>query len=737
MKKHLLSKLGVAFLSIFGITTSAYAAYPAAEDLAGTYNFAAGSYTNTLADNGFEYLVNYFPQDFQFVISVEDGIISINNLFFPGTLGTTNLQATYDQDDGTLTLNRYTVTLLKNTGFGNQIFGIAPNGEWGGISAASIIYPVLNVSEDGLISFPSTLDIITYSGANITNTFVKYGDISVTKVPEDDNIPGTTYNAIEGVWAFNVYDYSMPKSTANRTLSYGATYDNGTVTFTEITEYGDGDVMIATLDGDQLTFNRSMTTLATYPKYQVPFTTATTSTTEDTYPELPEQSFSATYDEANETITFTSGQGLKYGTFFLGTDIITNEYTGWTSGFMFTEPAKKTGDFEPVLNLNSPLGTYWTIGNGEVTVNYNITTSYFDPDQDYTWTANVTMAVGEQDQDPTQQPVSDVTTNVDLEAGTASITISGLSVQEYIFTINLTASVDGKTYATSNTRYLSIYVGPEIQIRNPQVEVDGLDATVTVQAWVLNNIPDNATYKLKFIPTELLVVGGDEEEPDQGTIDAATIYVDATVENIDGTNYASGMLTDLEPGTYDYRAYLVAYNADGDVIITSEGSDVLITVDDPDAPAIQISNVAITNIEAAGELYNYQVTFNAQMLNFDYSDVNAFEAVFEYGDASQGGAVKKEVVATIDELGVGYCNLIEMPAGLYTLDFYVTAYDEENNEIATSEYASVQVNTTATGIAGLNAAGLENGVYYNLKGVPVANPQGGIYIINGKKVVIR
>jgi hypothetical protein len=44
---------------------------------------------------------------------------------------------------------------------------------------------------------------------------------------------------------------------------------------------------------------------------------------------------------------------------------------------------------------------------------------------------------------------------------------------------------------------------------------------------------------------------------------------------------------------------------------------------------------------------------------------------------------------------------------------------------------------TATGIETVTKNVREDGVFYNLSGQRVANPQRGIYIVNGKKVVVR
>jgi hypothetical protein len=44
---------------------------------------------------------------------------------------------------------------------------------------------------------------------------------------------------------------------------------------------------------------------------------------------------------------------------------------------------------------------------------------------------------------------------------------------------------------------------------------------------------------------------------------------------------------------------------------------------------------------------------------------------------------------------------------------------------------------TTTGIDGIEANAAQNVVFYNLKGQRVDNPTSGIYIVNGKKVVVK
>ena len=81
--------------------------------------------------------------------------------------------------------------------------------------------------------------------------------------------------------------------------------------------------------------------------------------------------------------------------------------------------------------------------------------------------------------------------------------------------------------------------------------------------------------------------------------------------------------------------------------------------------------------------------------------------------------------------GNAFCEITGTGTGTITIIF--------NPEGATAQdKVKIEVTGVPTGINGINvdAAG-EQGVYYNLQGVRVANPGKGVYIKNGKKVLVK
>ena len=69
------------------------------------------------------------------------------------------------------------------------------------------------------------------------------------------------------------------------------------------------------------------------------------------------------------------------------------------------------------------------------------------------------------------------------------------------------------------------------------------------------------------------------------------------------------------------------------------------------------------------------------------------------------------------------------------------AYAKIANVPATARlvFTFMDDNTTITGIDAVDAASsnVNNGVYYNLNGQRVEKPQHGLYIYNGKKIMIK
>lgn len=64
------------------------------------------------------------------------------------------------------------------------------------------------------------------------------------------------------------------------------------------------------------------------------------------------------------------------------------------------------------------------------------------------------------------------------------------------------------------------------------------------------------------------------------------------------------------------------------------------------------------------------------------------------------------------------------------------AYLLFNEEIAAREFLDIDIDGVSTGIKNMKV-GSEDNVYYDLQGRRVLYPTKGLYIVNGKKVVIK
>lgn len=82
---------------------------------------------------------------------------------------------------------------------------------------------------------------------------------------------------------------------------------------------------------------------------------------------------------------------------------------------------------------------------------------------------------------------------------------------------------------------------------------------------------------------------------------------------------------------------------------------------------------------------------------------------------------------------------VDVPKGAYSLLIpagYVMALIDDVPYLSPEIALTYGVNGESTGIESIKAA-VEKGEVYNLQGVRVANPQHGLYIINGKKVLVK
>jgi hypothetical protein len=103
------------------------------------------------------------------------------------------------------------------------------------------------------------------------------------------------------------------------------------------------------------------------------------------------------------------------------------------------------------------------------------------------------------------------------------------------------------------------------------------------------------------------------------------------------------------------------------------------------------------------------------------------------GDAN-GGALN-EINKTLDETGVAEISLADMDAA--HLNAIKLGWGSAAGVIYKMAVIKGNIGYVPTGINTVKANAFENGTIYNLRGQKVTNPTKGLYIINGKKVMVK
>ena len=65
------------------------------------------------------------------------------------------------------------------------------------------------------------------------------------------------------------------------------------------------------------------------------------------------------------------------------------------------------------------------------------------------------------------------------------------------------------------------------------------------------------------------------------------------------------------------------------------------------------------------------------------------------------------------------------------------AYLKIDTTMPAANAKTISFGNHVTGIESVGVQLEDDGIYYNLMGVPVENPQKGLYIKNGKKVIVK
>ena len=145
-----------------------------------------------------------------------------------------------------------------------------------------------------------------------------------------------------------------------------------------------------------------------------------------------------------------------------------------------------------------------------------------------------------------------------------------------------------------------------------------------------------------------------------------------------------------------------------------------------------INNIIVRSVKAAEKKTDPELSFSETIVNHEIGgDVvfvapelnNPYNVTVSYESSNADVASVDAVLGWITINGNGEAT--------------ITAKSEESEEFAAGEASYTIIVTTATGIESVEGAELENNVIYDLQGRKVNKVEKGIYIVNGKKVIIK
>ncbi|MCH5176936.1 MAG: hypothetical protein J1F25_02855, partial [Prevotellaceae bacterium] len=396
-------------------------------------------------------------------------------------------------------------------------------------------------------------NIVAYYNTVVTLDFAIEG---LPTKPADDEGDAT----LEGYWNIPLNDhYAGAWSLGAFTGKYEVTVDGTTVRFTDTEDKYD---MVGELTADNKVVFRKTSVgrmPSTFVLTQVPYVN------EDGTDEVTELTFidaiTATYNAKESTITFPENCGLAYGYFHSENSELLSY---WHAAFDFNGVGTKTGELQSSLTISS---LHPEIDENDVTITFDVEAVRLDFASVASWKAQVT----EHFSDVAAEKNWDETSMVDatVEDGVGTVVLTNMSNGVHNLSIVLIAyDENGEQIIASNSKDAGITVGPEIMIRAPKATVEGNNVTVTFDATIYGISLDKiASYKALFTD---LTTATDDYAGD-------TTTEDATVE--DGV--ATVTLTNLKAGSYDYSVALIAYNADGEAIATSNTLQFVFTIDVP------------------------------------------------------------------------------------------------------------------------------------------------------------
>lgn len=128
-------------------------------------------------------------------------------------------------------------------------------------------------------------------------------------------------------------------------------------------------------------------------------------------------------------------------------------------------------------------------------------------------------------------------------------------------------------------------------------------------------------------------------------------------------------------------------------------------------------------------------TCNVEGNRLNDADVASYKLeITDLGNSAAAAAVPTVIDDVTVEAGVATAVATNFDKGTYNLRTQLVAYDTDGNEYARSNSNDITVNVTTSGIEGIQTGNEAPAKYFNLQGVEVANPAGGIFIkVEGDK----
>lgn len=716
--------------------------YPALRDLPGTYKFTSKNFTkNAVPDvagsnSRCSLDVNLLEPEFLFTISLDQGKPVVSHFIYGGfSLGNTRQgQSTYDPQTGVLTFDW---SILYDGAYIQA--GIAPGGEWGGISAGATKGLTLQFHEDGSITIPM-FQLVKYDAAKVDGVYAEYSGNKAVPVGDDGEPEGPIVSNpdIEGIWQFTTFDImNESEGGGQSTGAYNAYLNGNTVTFEEM---GSGDaagmtgtyhIVAKFIDETTLLVKKAVVSSgnASQPLNQVPFTNGKSEhNSNPTY--LNNEEWTFKYNAAAGTLTPSGNAcGLWYANFAWGS----NNQTTEIQGAFIVQSGKKSSDFVPGVTISNMSAQ--TSGNS-ATIGFNVETEYWDGVEVGSWKAFAQTYSSDGENDVYTDYSADATVNLAEGKGSATFTNLPNGTMGFPTFYIVAYDNDGNQIARSNGKSITfdINAGMTLSDFSYTMGENNESMTVVFRAWPKNlNLNDVDEWKAYF----------------RNAADGTTYTLDAAVKEASTATVkyleATVVFTELLPGSHDFYVTLTGYQ-NGEAVITSSpeynwdanaqgvptgGFGSFITVSEAKATVNEANEVSVSfaielhNVSATGLTYEVILTPTA-IKNSNATNAADGDLTFDF----------------VPTNGEGTVALGQLEEGVYAYNLTVNAYGANDLIVETLEpaYITFTVGTPETpgpddpgAVDGIQADGAD-ARYFNLNGIEVKNPEKGIFIKieNGK-----